>query len=217
MAVEGAAGASGRRAPEPPPVVLNEWVAPQQPVHETRAITDDDLAVVSEWVGVGFSAPDPPGPPDDIDLAAMAEWSAPVVTVPADPDLAVLAEWSALPAGAAAVERSLALAEAAAVREAPMSRIERTRSEGTFQITGLALASGHLVFEGITFTHRLHRPPRPESVRLVISSEENVAPGGLVVMADSGFGPGTEGFTLVLAAAAPGRFHARGRYEVELG
>lgn len=216
MAVDGATDAPGRRAPEPPPVVLNEWVAPQQPVHEAPAVTDDDLAVVSEWVGVGYSAPDPPAPPDDIDLAAMAEWSAPVVAISSDPDLAVLAEWSALPAGAAAVERSLALAEAAAVREAPMSRIERTRSEGTFQITGLALASGHLVFEGITFTHRLQRPPRPESVRLVVSSEENVAPGGLVVMADSGFGPGTEGFTLVLAAAAPGRFHARGRYEVEL-
>lgn len=206
-----------RRTPEPAPAVLSEWVAPPQPVHDRGEQTPDDIAVIAEWCAVGYSAPDPPAPtPDEIDLAGYAEWSAPVVAASAEPDLATLPEWSTMPSGAVIWERALALAEAAAVREAPMSRIERTRAEGTFQVTGLALASGHLVFEGITFTHRLQRAPRPESVRLIPSTEENVAPGGLVVMADSGFGPGTEGFTLVLAAAAPGRFHARGRYEVEL-
>jgi len=172
---------------------------------------------MDEWVAVGTSAPDPPPPvPDEIDLATVAEWCAPPVSIPVEPDLATLPEWSTLPAGSVAMERSLALAEAAAVRTPHMSRIERTRAEGTFAITGLALASGHLVFDGITFAHRLSRAPRPERVRLMTSAEDNVAPGGLVVMADAGFGPGTEGFTLVLAAAEPGRFHARGRYEVEL-
>jgi len=214
---DGGGTASARRVPEPAPAILNEWVAPAQPVHDRGGLTPDDMAVMAEWCAVGYSAPDPPSPePEEIDLAAFAEWSAPVVAARAEPDLATLSEWSTMPSGAVILERALALAEAAAVREAPMSRIERTRAEGTFQVTGLALASGHLVFEGITFTHRLQRAPRPESVRLVASTEENVAPGGLVVMADSGFGPGPEGFTLVLAAAAPGRFHARGRYEVEL-
>lgn len=214
---DGAGAAPARRAPEPAPAVLNEWVAPPQPVADRGERTPDDLAVVAEWCAVGYSAPDPPpAAPDEIDLAGLAEWSAPIVASAPEPDLASMPEWSAMPSGAVIWERALALAEAAAVREAPMSRIERTRAEGTFQITGLALASGHLVFEGITFPHRLQRAPRPESVRLIPSTEENVAPGGLVVMADSGFGPGPEGFTLVLAAAAPGRFHARGRFEVEL-
>jgi hypothetical protein len=201
----------------PPPAVLSEWWAPSQPVHGEHGRTHDDLAVMAEWVAVGTSAPDPPSPvPDEIDLASVAEWSALPVTSRVEPDLATLPEWSTLPVGAAELERSLALAEAAAVRTPPMSRIERTRAEGTFAVTGLALASGHLVFEGITFATRLSRPPRPERVRLTMSAEDNVAPGGLVVMADAGFGPDTEGFTLVLAAAEPGRFHARGRYEVEL-
>lgn len=203
--------------PQAERALLSEWWAPAQPLHGVAELTEEERAVAAEWVAVGVSAPDPVVPEGvEVDLASMAEWSAPVLSIRKDPDLATLSEWCAQPIGAAPLQRSLALAEAAATISpaAHGSRVVRTRAEGTFSITGLALASGHLVFQGVSFPHRLSGTPRPEGVTLTISADQNIAPGGLVVMADSGFGPSDEGFTLVLAAAAPGRFHARGRYAV---
>ncbi|MFN8109449.1 MAG: hypothetical protein U0Y82_06335 [Thermoleophilia bacterium] len=198
--------------------LLSEWWAPAQPVRRPEPPNAEDVACLNEWSAVGVSAPDPVAPvSQEIELATMAEWSAPVLPVGADPDLAAMSEWAGLPTGGVAAERSLALAESAATTDVATGRIMRTRAEGTFAISGLALASGHLVFEGITFPHRLSADPGADRVTLTVTDEDNVAPGGLVVMADSGFGPSDEGFTLVLAAAAPGRFHARGRYKAGLG
>ena len=197
--------------------LLSEWWAPAQAAAVPSSPSDEDRAVLAEWVSVGSSAPDPPVTEvPDPDLAALSEWAAPVVSEIKDPDLALMSEWdTGAPPGTLA--RSLALAESAATAAPMVGRVVRSRAEGTFAVSGLALASGHLAFDGITFPHRLSGTPRPESVRLVVTGDGNVAPGGLVVMADSGFRPSDEGFTLVLAASGPGRFHAQGRYEVGLG
>gem|GEM_PF-5612914 len=85
---------------------------------------------------------------------------------------------------------------------------------GVFTVSGFAVNAGDLAFGRATFPERLAVAPAAGDVSLHLEAVENVPDGGLVVMAESGFAPCREGVTLVAAAAGPGRFLVRGRYEV---
>jgi hypothetical protein len=158
-------------------------------------------------------APAAPAADAGLDLAGIAEWSARPAPardgarpVPAsgDRDLDRLAEWIGAPAAAPVA--------APAVQE--FSVPPAVRETGRFSLGGWASAGGHLAVSGVTFRDRLGEPVDAGAVRLVIEAGDNVAHGGLVVLADAGFAPDEEGFTLMLAAAGPGAFAAAGRYEV---
>lgn len=85
---------------------------------------------------------------------------------------------------------------------------------GRFELGGWAAAPGHSVVSAVTFTRRLDERPPASHVVLALESSENVPSAGLVVLADPGFAPDQEGFTLLLAAADPGPFSAAGTYRV---
>jgi hypothetical protein len=84
--------------------------------------------------------------------------------------------------------------------------------EGSFSLGGWAAAPGHTVVSAVTFHQRLAVEVAPERIVLSIEHAENVPDDGLVVLADPGFAPDREGFTLVLAAADPGPFSVSGTY-----
>jgi hypothetical protein len=118
-------------------------------------------------------------------------------------------------------ELVLAEAEVAAVAEAPAAEasveeppVVELDASGRFSLEGWAVMSGQMTVRGVSFPDRLRRPVRAEDVRLIVDARTNVADGGLLVLGDGGFAPDDEGFTLLLAAAAPGGFAASGRYEV---
>ena len=187
--------------------------APARPVAEAGL----DLAGLAEWSAQPATAPGRARPvlaPGDRELDRLAEWmgapaarlvgAAAVASPDPDPELALLDEWAAsLAAGAAAPLAKQEFSVAPAVRET-----------GRFSLGGWASAAGHLAVCGVTFRERLGEPVDAGAVRLVLEAGDNVAYGGLVVLADPGFAPDEEGFTLMLAAAAPGVFAAAGRYEV---
>ncbi len=157
--------------------------------------------------------------------AVLAEW----IAVPATPsphvrdaaEAAALCEWSAhvaAPAPAAAEpqpQHEPAPELEAAPEPEPASEAEVVVEEdGRFSLGGWAAQSGHLAVCGVTFRDRRGAPVEAAAIRLVTEAAANVAEGGLVVLGDAGFAPDAEGFTLMLAAAAPGSFAASGRYEV---
>jgi hypothetical protein len=86
--------------------------------------------------------------------------------------------------------------------------------EGRFALGGWAASAGHSVVSAVTFRRRLSEDIGADRIVLEIDASENVPDGGLVVLADPGFAPDRDGFTLLLAAAAPGQFSVAGSYRV---
>jgi hypothetical protein len=86
--------------------------------------------------------------------------------------------------------------------------------EGRFALGGWAASSGHSMVSAVTFRKRLPEDVPPERIVLDIDAADNVPEGGLIVLADPGFAPDRDGFTLLLAAAEPGPFSAAGSYRV---
>jgi hypothetical protein len=86
--------------------------------------------------------------------------------------------------------------------------------EGRFALGGWAAAGGHSVVSAVTFRRRLPEDVAAERIELELDAADNVPEGGLVVLSDPGFAPDRDGFTLLLAAAAPGPFSAAGGYRV---
>ena len=86
--------------------------------------------------------------------------------------------------------------------------------EGRFALGGWAASAGHSVVSAVTFRRRLPEDIGADRIVLEIDASENVPDGGLVVLADPGFAPDRDGFTLLLAAASPGPFSAAGSYRV---
>jgi hypothetical protein len=86
--------------------------------------------------------------------------------------------------------------------------------EGRFALGGWAASAGHSMVSAVTFRRRLAEDVTPDRIVLEIDASENVPEGGLVVLADPGFAPDRDGFTLLLAAAYPGPFSAAGSYRV---
>jgi hypothetical protein len=86
--------------------------------------------------------------------------------------------------------------------------------EGRFALGGHAAGAGHSVVTAVTFRRRLPSPPSADQIALEIDASENVSDGGLVILADPGFAPDRDGFTLLLAAKDPGPFSAAGSYRV---
>ena len=86
--------------------------------------------------------------------------------------------------------------------------------EGRFALGGWAAAAGHSMVSAVTFRRRLPEDIAADRIVLVIDASDNVPDDGLVVLADPGFAPDRDGFTLRLAAADPGPFSAAGSYRV---
>lgn len=85
---------------------------------------------------------------------------------------------------------------------------------GRFALGGWAASAGHSMVSAVTFRRRLSEDISADRIILEIDASENVPDGGLVVLADPGFAPDRDGFTLLLAAADPGQFSAAGSYRV---
>ncbi len=86
--------------------------------------------------------------------------------------------------------------------------------EGRFALGGWAASAGHSMVSAVTFRRQLSEDISADRIVLEIDASENVPDGGLVVLADPGFAPDRDGFTLLLAAAAPGQFSVAGSYRV---
>ncbi len=112
-----------------------------------------------------------------------------------EPDPVALSEWFGTPAGAAA----------------------SVEASGRFALGGWAAQAGHMTLCGVTFPAPLADAVEAGRVRLVPDVLQNVTASGLVVLGDAGFAPDAEGFTLLVAASAPGPFAASGRYELIAG
>lgn len=153
--------------------------------------------------------------------AGPTEWVAPVepahdvadapVASPAPPTSAWPSRTTGAPLAPEPVPEPVAVTEdpATAAPEDPPAL-----NRGRFALGGHALVPGHMTVSAVSFAARGAVPAAPEAIRLEVESIENVPDGGLVVLADPGFAPDAEGFTLMLAAAAPGRFAASGWYEL---
>jgi hypothetical protein len=130
---------------------------------------------------------------------SMVPEAAPSVFAPRgpawEPDPTALSEWLGHPAGAAA----------------------RIEASGRFTLGGWASQAGHMALAGVTFPSRLAEAVEAGRVRLVPDVLRNVAGAGVTVLADPGFAPDAEGFTLLVAAAGPGAFAAAGRWELIAG
>lgn len=112
-----------------------------------------------------------------------------------EPDPAALSEWFGTPAGAA----------------------PRVEASGRFALGGVAVQAGHMALCGVTFPSRIAGEVQAGRIRLVPEALENVSAGGVVVLGDAGFAPDGDGFTLLVAATAPGPFAVSGRYELIAG
>jgi len=142
-------------------------------------------------------APVVPGPLWIPDLDAVpVPAAAPSVFAPRgpawEPDHLALSEWVGTPAGAA----------------------RPVEASGRFALGGWAVQAGHMAVCGVTFPSRIAGDVAAGRIRLVPDALQNVSPAGLVVLGDVGFAPDGDGFTLLVAATAPGAFAASGRYEL---
>ena len=86
--------------------------------------------------------------------------------------------------------------------------------EGRFALGGWAASAGHSMVSAVTFRQRLTNAVTADQIVLDIDVADNIPDDGLIVLADPGFAPDNEGFTLLLAAAYPGPFSAAGSYRV---
>ncbi len=85
---------------------------------------------------------------------------------------------------------------------------------GHFSLGGWAVQAGQMALVGVTFRARRGGPVAVGDIRIVAEGLVNIAGGGPTVLGDAGFAPDGEGFTLIVAASAPGAFAATGRYEL---
>lgn len=167
------------------------------PVEEAPAEVEDDPVDVEDEPVAVEDAPPPVWIPD-LDAVLVPE-AAPSVFTPRgpawEPDPLTLSEWSGIPAGPA----------------------PRILASGRFALGGSAVQAGHMALSGVTFPARLAGEVAAGRVRLVPDALQNVSTDGLLVLADGGFAPDGEGFTLLVAAVGPGAFAASGRYELIAG
>lgn len=163
-------------------------------------------------------APLPPPPP----RTAQAVLAPPDVDPPspATPDLTSPSVYDLL-AGAPSVdpqtsfgERPPDVADSAPANEVGSDPWQVPLDEGRFALGGWAASAGHSMVSAVTFRRRLPEDIAPDRIVLEVDASDNVSEDGLVVLADPGFAPDREGFTLLLAAADPGPFSAAGSYRV---
>lgn len=182
-------------------------------VERPRVHDPHERSVLSEWASTPvWTPPRRRRTRDASDDAALAEWVASPAPRPVrrhDPadegHRAVLAEWAthvAPPPSPAATPPESAVLEIV------------VDESGHFSLGGWAAQPGHMALCGVTFRDRRDRVVDAASIRLVAEAATNVTGEGLVVLSEPGFAPDVEGFTILLAAAAPGSFAAAGRYEV---
>jgi hypothetical protein len=170
------------------------------------------------------TAPEAPEHADPLGDAGPGDWSAilsgdPLAPVADEPEPAALAEWVAEVAPLRA-DRPETSPDAEshesnpAEDPAPRPAVVDIDESGRFSLGGWAAQAGHMTLCGVTFRDRRGGTVDPASIRLLPEAETNVAEGGLIVLADEGFAPDAEGFTILLAAGGPGSFAAAGRYEI---
>ncbi len=187
-----------------------EFAEPEFAEPEFADVEFADAAIAAEWVDqplVEEPVAEEPAvaPPAPAPLwipgfeAAMVPEAAPSVFTPRapawEPDPVALSEWSGTPVGAA----------------------PHVEASGRFALGGWAVQAGHMALCGVTFPERIAGDIQAGRIRLVPDALENVSANGLVVLGDAGFAPDGEGFTLLVAASAPGAFAVSGRYEVIAG
>jgi hypothetical protein len=159
---------------------------------------------------------------DAFEAAAVSEWITHVAPT-ALPEWEGVPEEPAAPAPAAGSETPEPAAEAVPPAAEPvpdpqpqaetLAEVQIDES-GRFSLGGWAAQPGSITLCGVTFRDRRDAPVDPSAIRLIPDAVSNVGDGGLVVLADPGFAPDQDGFTLLLAADGPGSFAASGRYEV---
>jgi hypothetical protein len=178
-----------------------------------RALAADAVELAEAQAAAAGSAllvptgPRPVAEPDD-------EWEDFATT----PDAVLASEWVAAPAPVAAPSAPRREDAPVAVLEArpePEPVVEvRVDETGRFSLGGYATQAGHIALAGITFRERRSGIVAPDSVALVTEAANNVAPGGLVVLADSGLAPDASGITIVAAAEGQATYAAAGYYEL---
>lgn len=187
-------------APAAAETAVEPVVAPDEPVAPEPTITRPDPI---DWPVATASREAPPTE------APTFEAPEPESTEPVD-----------VPAAETPVEAapvSVPAEEPAGIRVRPPDMASTSAvDEGRFALGGWAAASGHSVVSAVTFRRRLPQGVTAQQIELTIDASENVPEGGLLVLADPGFAPDREGFTLLLTAAEPGSFSAAGSYRVRL-
>jgi len=183
------------------------------------ALVREEAPAAPPWI-------EPPLPPPDPPPRAPVLTAAP--TTPA-PDPAPAPREAAAPVAGPAIETAERPPEPAPVPPPPPAPVPgpppaaapvpqaadpSVLEEGRFSLGGWAAAPGHSVLAGVTFRRRLPYAVAAAAVELMVEAADNVAAHGLVVLADPGFAPDREGFTLLLAAASEGPFSAAGTYLV---
>ncbi|MBJ7456641.1 MAG: hypothetical protein JHC74_11335, partial [Thermoleophilia bacterium] len=195
---------------------LAEWATDPVWGQTRRTRTRDafEAAAVSEWIThvVPTALPEWEGVPEEPAEPAPAAAPAPLPVVEAGTD--DCDDEPGVPEPAAEV--AAPIVELVPDPEPPAEpAIEmRIDESGRFSLGGWAAQPGSISLCGVTFRDRRDAPVDPSSIRLIPDAVSNVGDGGLVVLADPGFAPDQDGFTLLLAAEGPGSFAASGRYEV---
>jgi hypothetical protein len=204
---------------------------PIDPILRAQAEAADAVAIAEAQIAASGTL-ERPSIAEPLDWSLLTEWAtgpasswpperseAPEAEPDDEPEAVVLSEWTTPVTAAAAVESEPEpVAEPEQVAELePVAEpvVEILMDErGRFSLGGWAAQEGHMALCGVTFRHRRDGLVDPASIRLTVDAASNVADGGLVVLADTGFAPDLEGFTILLAASGPGSFAAAGRYEV---
>ena len=99
---------------------------------------------------------------------------------------------------------------------------ERSQQSGRFALGGHAIRAGQEALTGVTFREALidekwataSDANRAARIELTIEGSVNCASGGVEIVADPGFAPTEDGFTVRLVAEQSGPFMASGRYRV---
>jgi hypothetical protein len=220
--------ASAAPPPDLPAVVADEPGAP--PADEPTPGRPDpiDWPVAPAAAETAPSGDEPVAPEPTISRPDPIDW--PVATVsgeappteaptfePPEPDSTEAVEVPAPGAPVEAAPVSVPADEPAGIRVRPPDMTAPSAvDEGRFALGGWAAASGHSVVSAVTFRRRLPQAVTAQQIELTIDASENVPEAGLIVLADPGFAPDREGFTLLLTAAEAGSFSAAGSYRVRL-
>lgn len=200
------------------PLRLAEWVTNPTWAPSRRTTTRDvlDAAALAEWAtDPTWGAERRARTRDAFEAAALGEWIGHVAPT-ALPEMDGSPEAPPVPAAVAQPEAELVTGTETEVSPPEIeSEIEIEIDEsGRFSLGGWAAQQGHMALCGVTFRDRRGTPVDPGAIRLIPDALSNVGTGGLVVLADQGFAPDTEGFTILVAADGPGSFAVAGRYEV---
>ncbi len=183
--------------PEPEEAHSNGGPPPEEPAPWQPALADQGFDPATGWTtaSVASEAPEPAGEP---------------LQMPEGPEV------TPFPAAAIPTRSLDELGE-----DAPT---EQASTTGRFALGGYALQPGQQAVSGVTFPQPLpwapegwtHAPSEgpPRTIELDVNGTINCEPTDVEVIAEPGFAPTQQGFTLRLSARAAGPFMASGTFRV---